>query len=414
MNARCSISSERVEQQVKSGGYMNSGVHIGRIFGINIQIDWSWVFIFLLVTWSLAVGLFPSWHPDWSSALSWVVALSASILFFASVLIHELAHSLVAKAKGLPVRRIILFLFGGVSNIEREPPSPKAEFIITIVGPVTSLALGAFFLMLSRFSIGGLSTVLPESSEMVSQLSPLSTLLLWLGSINILLGIFNLIPGFPLDGGRVLRSLLWMATGSLRKATRWASGTGQAIAWIFIVTGVVMIFGARIPFFGTGLINGLWLILIGWFLNGAAIAGYRQIVIRDLLEDVPVERLMRSEVPVVPPDLSVSDLVYQWIIGTDERAFPVLAGERLVGLVCLEDARKLPREAWNSTTVEQIMTRAEQLDVVSPREDANEAFEKLTRRDVRQVPVIQDGHLVGLLRRRDIVKWLQLHSELAA
>jgi Zn-dependent protease/predicted transcriptional regulator len=393
---------------------MNSGVHIGRIFGINIQIDWSWVFIFLLVTWSLAVGLFPSWHPDWSPALSWVVALSASILFFASVLIHELAHSLVAKAKGLPVRRIILFLFGGVSNIEREPPSPKAEFIITIVGPVTSLALGAFFLMLSRFSIGGLSTVLPESSEMVSQLSPLSTLLLWLGSINILLGIFNLIPGFPLDGGRVLRSLLWMATGSLRKATRWASGTGQAIAWIFIVTGVVMIFGAQIPFFGTGLINGLWLILIGWFLNGAAIAGYRQIVIRDLLEDVPVERLMRSEVPVVPPDLSVSDLVYQWIIGTDERAFPVLAGERLVGLVCLEDARKLPREAWNSTTVEQIMTRAEQLDVVSPREDANEAFEKLTRRDVRQVPVIQDGHLVGLLRRRDIVKWLQLHSELAA
>jgi Zn-dependent protease/CBS domain-containing protein len=393
---------------------MNSGVHIGRIFGINIQIDWSWIFIFLLVTWSLAVGLFPSWHPDWSPALSWVVALSASILFFASVLIHELAHSLVAKAKGLPVRRIILFLFGGVSNIEREPPSPKAEFIITIVGPVTSLALGAFFLMLSRFSIGDLSTVLPESSEMVSQLSPLSTLLLWLGSINILLGIFNLIPGFPLDGGRVLRSLLWMATGSLRKATRWASGTGQAIAWIFIVTGVVMIFGARIPFFGTGLINGLWLILIGWFLNGAAIAGYRQIVIRDLLEDVPVERLMRSEVPVVPPDLSVSDLVYQWIIGTDERAFPVLAGERLVGLVCLEDARKLPREAWNSTTVEQIMTRAEQLDVVSPREDANEAFEKLTRRDVRQVPVIQDGHLVGLLRRRDIVKWLQLHSELAA
>jgi Zn-dependent protease/CBS domain-containing protein len=393
---------------------MNSGVHIGRIFGINIHVDWSWVFIFLLVTWSLAVGLFPSWHPDWSAALSWAVALSASILFFASVLVHELAHSLVAKAKGLPVRRITLFLFGGVSNIEREPPSPKAEFLITIVGPVTSIVLGAFFLLLSNFSVGDLSTVPAGSSEVVSRLNPLSTLLLWLGSINILVGIFNLIPGFPLDGGRVLRSLLWMATGSLRKATRWASGTGQAIAWIFIVSGVVMIFGAQIPFFGGGLINGLWLILIGWFLNGAAIAGYRQVVIRDLLEDVPVERLMRSAVPVVPPDLSVSDLVYQWIIGTDERAFPVVAEDRMVGLVCLEDARKLPREAWDSTTVGQIMTRAEQLDVVSPREDANEAFEKLTRRDVRQVPVVQDGHLVGLLRRRDIVKWLQLHSELAA
>jgi Zn-dependent protease/predicted transcriptional regulator len=395
-------------------GYMNGGVHIGRIFGINIQIDWSWIFIFLLVTWSLAVGLFPGWHPDWSPSLNWAVALSASILFFASVLMHELAHSLVAKAKGLPVRRITLFLFGGVSNIEREPPSPKAEFIITIVGPVTSIALGVFFLALSRIGFGGLSTVPSEPSEMIARLNPLSTLLLWLGSINIIVGIFNLIPGFPLDGGRVLRSLLWMATGSLRKATRWASGVGQAIAWIFIVSGVVMIFGARLPFFGTGLINGLWLILIGWFLNGAAIASYRQVVIRDLLEDVPVERLMRSDVPVVPPDLSVSDLVYQWIMGTDERAFPVVAGEKMIGLVCLEDARKLPREAWNSTTVGQIMTRAEQLDVVSPREDANEAFEKLTRRDVRQVPVIQDGHLVGLLRRRDIVKWLQLHSELAA
>jgi Zn-dependent protease/CBS domain-containing protein len=393
---------------------MNNGVHIGRIFGINIQVDWSWVFIFLLVTWSLAAGLFPSWHPEWSTALSWVVALSASLLFFASVLIHELAHSLVAKAKGLPVRRIILFLFGGVSNIEREPPSPKAEFLITIVGPVTSIALGAFFLLLSRLSMGGLGTVSPELTEVVSRLGPLSTLLLWLGSVNILLGIFNLIPGFPLDGGRILRSLLWLATGSLRKATRWASGVGQAIAWILIVSGVVMIFGAQIPFFGTGLINGLWLILIGWFLNGAAIAGYRQVVIRDLLEDVPVERLMRSAVPVVPPDLTVSELVYQWIMGTDERAFPVVTGDRMVGLVCLEDARKLPREAWESTTVDQIMTGAEQLDVVSPREDANEAFEKLTRRDVRQVPVMEDGHLVGLLRRRDIVKWLQVHSKLAA
>ncbi len=393
---------------------MNSGVHVGRIFGINIQIDWSWVFIFLLVTWSLAVGLFPSWHPDWSPALSWAVALSASILFFASVLMHELAHSLVAKAKGLPVRRITLFLFGGVSNIDREPPSPKAEFLITIVGPITSILLGAVFLMLSRISFGLESTVPTEPSEIFARLNPFSTLLLWLGSINILVGIFNMIPGFPLDGGRVLRSLLWMATGSLRKATRWASATGQAIAWIFIVSGIVVVFGAQLPIFGKGLINGLWLILIGWFLNGAAIAGYRQVVIRDLLEDVPVGRLMRRDMPVVPPDLSVSALVYQWIMGTDERAFPVVIGGRMVGLVCLEDARKLPREAWDSTPVEQIMTKAEQLDVVSPREDANEAFEKLTRRDVRQVPVMEDGQLVGLLRRRDIVKWLQMHSELAA
>jgi Zn-dependent protease/predicted transcriptional regulator len=393
---------------------MNNGFLIGRIFGINILIDWSWIFIFLLLTWSLAGGVFPTWHADWSPSRSWTVAIAASLLFFASVLMHELAHSLVARAKELPVRRITLFLFGGISNLEREPPSPKAEFFIAVVGPITSIVLGVFFLMLSGVSAAGLSTVPAEPSEILSRLTPLSTLLLWLGSINILVGMFNLIPGFPLDGGRILRSLLWMATGSLRKATRWASGTGQVTAWILIISGVSMIFGVQLPIFGAGLINGLWLIFIGWFLNSAAIAGYQQVLIRDLLEDVPVERLMRSEVPVVPPELSVSDLVYKWIMGTDERAFPVVVGDRMVGLVCLKDARKLPRESWDTTPVSEVMTKAEQLDVVSPREDANEAFEKLTRRDVNQVPVMQDGHLVGLLRRREIVKWLQLHSEFAA
>jgi len=205
---------------------MNGGVHIGRIFGINVRIDWSWIFIFLLVTWSLAIGVFPSWHPEWSLSLSWTVAIAASILFFASILAHELAHSLVAKMRGLPVRRITLFLFGGVSNLEREPPSPKTEFFIAIVGPITSVALGLIFLLMGGLSIGGIQNLAAEPSEMLSQLNPLTTLLLWLGSVNILIGLFNLVPGFPLDGGRILRSLVWMATGSLRKATRWASGAG--------------------------------------------------------------------------------------------------------------------------------------------------------------------------------------------
>ena len=392
---------------------MRDGIRIGRLFGISIYLDWSWIFIFLLVIWSLAGGVFPKWHPGWSPSLNWTVAIVASLLFFVSVLLHELAHSLVAKAQGLPVRRITLFMFGGVSNIEREPSSPKTEFFMAAAGPITSVALGVILLLLGGALTGETGEMMAAPVATLSRLTPLSTVLLWLGPINILVGIFNLIPGFPLDGGRILRSILWAATNNLRKATRWASGVGQVIAWLFIIAGMAMAFGVRVPFFGTGLINGLWLMFIGWFLNGAASQSYRQIVIQDLLEDVPVARLMRDEVPTVPPDLPVSSLVYNFIMGTGESAFPVVAGDRIVGLVSLEDIRKIPRDAWDRTPVSEIMTRVEQLAVVTPQEDAGEALNQLERRDVRQIPVVQDGHLVGLLRRRDITRWLQLHSGFA-
>src|SRR5215467_13199359 len=210
---------------------MNRGLYIGRIFGINIQVDWSWILIFLLVTWSLAAGLFPAWHPDWSMALRWGVAVVASLLFFASILLHELSHSLVAKARGLPVRRITLFLFGGVSNIEREPPTPKTEFLVAVVGPITSILLGMIFLALAAFSAANSHVTGGDPQAVARQLGPVTTLLAWLGPINILLGLFNLIPGFPLDGGRILRYILWSATKDLRKATAWATGAGRAVGW---------------------------------------------------------------------------------------------------------------------------------------------------------------------------------------
>lgn len=391
--------------------YMRSGIRLGKIFGIEINVDWSWFFIFLLVTWSLGGSVFPGWHSDWSLGVIWTTAVATSLLFFISILLHELSHSLVAKARGLPVKRITLFLFGGVSNIEREPPSPGTEFLMAVVGPLTSFLLGVGFLFLGNLTAGGVSGSMAEPAQVISQLDPIPTLLLWLGFINIILALFNLIPGFPLDGGRILRSVLWKATGNLHRATRWASGVGQFVAWIFIISGIAMIFGVQIPIFGTGLLNGIWLAFIGWFLNNAAIASYKQIVIRDLLEDVTVSRLMRSDIATIPPDMTVSDLVYKWIMGTDERAFPVVEGGRLMGLVCLEDARKLPREEWERTRVSDIMTRADQLDVVTPEEDAGHALERLTRRDVRQMPVMKNGSLVGLLRRRDIVKWLQIQSD---
>lgn len=389
---------------------MHSGVPLGRIFGIKITLDWSWFFIFLLVTWNLTLA-FRQFNRGWGMGLNLGVAILAALLFFVSVLIHEFAHSLVAKAQGLPVRNITLFLFGGVSNIEREPPSPRAEFLITIVGPISSFLLGILFLVLGS-AAGGIGTAAAQTNPeaLLAQLGPLTAVLLWLGSINILLAIFNMIPGFPLDGGRILRSILWAGTGNLRRATRWASYVGQAVAWLFIITGIAMVFGVTVPFFGTGL-SGLWLAFIGWFLNSAASQSYHQLVIQDMFEGMPVSRIARSDAPSVHADLPVSTLVHDWIMGTDDRAFPVMENDTLIGLVTITDVRKIGRDTWEHTTVREIMTPTEQLDFVSPQEDVADALHKFTQRDVSQMPVMQDGQFVGLLRRRDIARWIELQSD---
>ncbi len=385
---------------------MESSLRLGRIFGIEIGINWSLIFIFLLIAWSLALGIVGPMHPNWGPVFIWGIAIIGTVVFFASLLAHELAHSLVAKAYGLPVKSITLWLFGGVASIGKEPPSPKAEFLMAIVGPLTSIVLGILFLGLAALGSGGL-----PSPENISMLSPVTTLAVWLGSINILLGIFNLVPGFPLDGGRVLRSIFWAVTGNIKEATRWASWAGQAVAWVLILMGLAMIFGITIPIFGTGLIGGLWLVLIGWFLHSAAVQSYRQIVIQGALTGVPVGKLMESRVATVTPDLPVSTLVHEYIMGTSERAFPVVQDNQLVGIVSLEDVRRVPREDWDLTSVRQIMTPQSQLTTATPDEDANEAMEELASRDVNQVPVVQDGHLVGMLRRSDILRWLQIQTK---
>lgn len=388
---------------------MRSGFRIAKIFGINIRIDWSWILIFALISWNLRLA-FGQAHPTWTPALQWGIAIVAALLFFASVLAHELAHSLMALQQKLPVRNITLFLFGGVSNIERNPPSPQAEFLITIVGPITSIGLGILFTWLGAWRMGANTLTFNNPTQIIGQLDPVTTLLLWLGPINILLGVFNLIPGFPLDGGRVLRSILWAATDNLKRATRWASGVGQFVAWLFIVMGVAMALGVQIPFFGTGFINGLWLAFIGWFLNSASIQSYQQVLVQDLLEGVPVGRLMRQQPPTVPADSSISDLVHNYVMRSDDHAFPVEDQGHFVGLITLEDMRKVEKADWDATLVRDVMTPAQQLMTARVEEDADEAFRKLSQRDVRQLPVLQDGELTGMLRRRDIMRWLQLQE----
>jgi Zn-dependent protease/predicted transcriptional regulator len=327
------------------------------------------------------------------------------------VLAHELAHSLVARARGIPVRSITLFLFGGISNIQREPDSPSSEFWMALVGPLTSIVIGAILVILATIRVGTMGNAVSNPSQVIAELGPTFTLVAWLGSINVTLGLFNLIPGFPLDGGRILRSLLWAATDNLKRATRWASWAGQGIAWLMIIAGIAMTFGLSIPFFGTGLSSGLWLALIGWFLNNASAQSYRRVVIQGILEDVPVARIMRDCPPTVRSDISIDSLVHDHVMKTDDHAFPVIDDGQLVGIVTLEDIRSVEREEWNEKRVGDIMTNSDQVITISSEEDAAEALNRLRSRDVRQLPVMENGQLTGCLRRRDIVKWLQLETE---
>jgi Zn-dependent protease/CBS domain-containing protein len=393
---------------------MNIGFRVGSIAGIDIFVDWSLLIIFFLVTSSLGAGVFPAWHPDWVGGLIWITALAAAILFFVSILLHELSHALVGRAQGIDIRRITLFVFGGAAHLEREPHRWQAELLMAIVGPITSLVLGLLFIFLGSVSAG--KELQPNPSDPLqtfSALGPLATVLLWLGPINILLGVFNLVPGFPLDGGRVLRAVLWGLTGDLYRATRWAAGLGQVVAWILIGCGFAMIFGIRVPFFGTGVVGGMWIALIGWFLNNAAIMSYRQLLIQRSMEHVPVSRIMLSQFNTVTPDMPISTLIEDYIMRSNQRAFPVVESGRLVGLVCLEDVRRVDPTQRATLPVRAIMTPAHELTTVAPEEASTEALQALSRREVNQLPVVKHGTVRGLIRREDILKWLSLHGEQA-
>ena len=386
-----------------------NGFSLGRIFGIEIRIDWSWILILALVTWSLG-SMFTATHPEWPPEVQWGLALISAFLFFASVLAHELAHSVLARARGIPVKNITLFVFGGVSNIQKEPDSPMSELLIAIVGPLTSFILGFVFLALGLGSdtVGGLPLT---ASNMLSQFGPASTMLIWLGSVNILLGIFNLIPGFPLDGGRVVRSIIWAITDDIVRATRWAAALGQTIAWMLILAGILMLFGWQIPFLGGGIVNGMWTIFIGWFLHSAAEQNYHRIVVKDILEDVPVKRIMNPEVPFVPADIRIDDLIEDHLMQTDHQAFLVVDNGKLVGLISIDDVRKVEHEARRNTQARDIMTPSRKLVVVAPEENASEALDRLEDQEIRQLPVVQGNKIVGLVRRKDILRWLNFQSQ---
>ncbi len=392
---------------------MNHGLHLGKIGGVEVILDWSLLIIFVLITFGLGSGLFPQWHSDWSPLLVWGTAIVAAVSFIAAVLVHELSHAWVGRSRGVEINRITLFVFGGMAQMEGEPRRWQDEFWMAIVGPVTSALIGFVCILLGSFLSGDVELQAADIEESIRALGPVPTLLFWLGPVNIILALFNLVPGFPLDGGRVLRAGVWGLFGDLRRATRWASNAGRAFAALLILSGFAMILGYSVPVFGTGLVGGLWLALIGWFLNNAAIMSYRQQVLRDTLGDVTVEQIMQKEITTIAADLSLSELVEEYLLRSEQRVLPVVDGGELVGLVTVDAIRSAARDRWGTTRVSEIMMPAGELTTLQAGDAAIEAMSLLNRGGPGEVPVVARGsnRLLGLLTRENLLKWLAIHGE---
>lgn len=397
-----------MNQQETRGPAGVRGLRLGRVAGVTVTLDWSLLIIFALITLMLSAGVLPVWHPDWGRFTVLFTAASAAVLFLASILVHELSHAVVGRRMGVRVEHITLFVFGGMAHMEEEPRTWRAELAMAIAGPITSLLLGFAFISLAGLVSGPLE-VNPEAPlETLSTLNPLATILFWLGPVNIILGLFNMVPGFPLDGGRVLRAILWGVTGDYAGATRRAAAAGQAFAWLLIASGFAMILGFRVPLLGTGPVAGLWVALIGWFLNNAALMSSRRLLVREGLGDLPVTRVMHTDFVAVAPDLTVRDFVDEHLLGSSRRSFPVVEDGRLRGIVCLADVRKLAPDLWAATRVREIMTPEERLQRISPSEKASDALDRLGSGGVNQLPVVDAGRLLGMVTREDLLKWLAL------
>jgi Zn-dependent protease len=377
-----------------------SGIPIGHLFGIHLRLHWSWFIIAMLIASSFAVGSLPIWHPAWTSATNWLVGATAAIALFASILLHELAHSVMANRLGTTVDHITFFLFGGVSNLHHEPESPRNEFLITAVGPLTSLAIGVVTLGTAMGFAGDFTPTLADQP-------PANTVLLWIGEINLALAIFNLLPGFPLDGGRLLRAAVWHRSGDLQHATAVAARGGRGVAWGLVLIGVAMLVGIDVPWFGSG-IGGIWLIGIGYFLMIMNIRSQEAQVLESRLSTAPVRSIMRAP-RSVEVDTPIDRFVDRVLHG-GEHAYAVRSNGAIAGVVCAHDVARCARSSWNSAPVASIMTPAPRMATVGPDEPLTAALDTLQQRQVNELLVMDQETLVGVLEMRDLTTWLQLSN----
>lgn len=378
------------------GPFGGRAVYLGRVFGIAIGLDYSWLIIFALVTLSLSTE-FGQTHENWPATLNWAAAVLTSVLFFVCLLLHELGHSVTSNALGLPIHSITLFIFGGVARLTREPDRPRDEFLIAVAGPLVSIALGVGFLAVAAF--------VPDTTTGLQALGAVAG---WLGRINLVLVIFNCIPGFPLDGGRVLRSMVWGMTGDYKKSTRIAATGGAIFAHVLILLGVVRVF------MGHDFVGGLWMAFIGWFLLSAARSSVTQIYVKENLESLRVGSVYDDRCFRVPGAMSVAELIEGPILRQGLRTFfPETAGQ-LLGLVTLHQVKEVPREERETTPLQAIVQPIDRLHSLTLQDTLWTALQKMDGEGVNQLPVVQDGRLLGILTRETVLRILRTKLELGA
>ena len=359
---------------------------VGRIAGIEVRVDSSWVVIALLITYSMYLRA-SILYPELSGGGAVALGILATVLFFGSVLVHELAHAVVSQARGIRVLDITLFLFGGATRARVESRGPADEFLIALVGPLTSALLAALFGIVATLGRDVLST-------------PVVGTFGYLAWTNLLLAVFNLLPGFPLDGGRLLRSAIWKATGSIGRATRVASLAGQAVGWLLVAAGVASLLGGNLA-------GAIWFAFIGWFLVQAARASYQELQLRDMLRGVEAEDVMAGDLVRIPPELSLQDAVDDYFMRYDHGAFPVDEQGRTIGLLTLRGVRRVPKEQWPTRRVRDHMVPLGDQVVVAPDARMDGVLGKLQDGDAGRVLVVQDGEVVGIITPSDLTRWLR-------
>ena len=368
-------------------------VPLFNLFGFQVKIDLSWFILAVLITWSLAKGLFPHYFEGLSNATYWWMGVAGALGLFVSIIFHEFCHSIVAKHFGLPMKGITLFIFGGVAEMSEEPQSPKAEFFMAVVGPVSSIFLGLILFLVLAI---GKTMGWPE---------PVNGVLVYLAWLNILLAGFNMVPAFPLDGGRILRSILWAIKKNIRWATRIASSFGSAFGMILIIFGIV-------SFIGGNFIGGLWYFLIGMFIKGASNMSYQQLLIRSALSGEPIQHFMKPDPVTVPPSISIRQLLDDYFYKYHYKMFPVVDGNRLLGCISTSEVKEVPRDQWSSHAVGDLAKPCSEANTVSPQTDATSALSLMHRTKNSRLMVVDAGRLVGIITLKDMLKFLSMKIDL--
>ncbi|HED00594.1 MAG TPA: CBS domain-containing protein [Proteobacteria bacterium] len=364
-----------------------------RLLGFEVRIDLSWVVIAVLITWSLALRLFPGYYKGLSKTTYWWMGIAGALGLFVSIIFHELCHSLVARRYGLPMKGITLFIFGGVAEMDEEPPSAKAEFMMAAAGPLSSIVLSS--------ACYGIFILGKESGWP----NPIAGVIGYLTYINGILAVFNLLPAFPLDGGRMLRSVLWGWKRNLRWATRVASQIGLGFGMVLIILGILQVFLGNF-------IGGIWWFMIGIFLQNAARSSYQQVLTRQAFEGKKVRRFMKSDVVTVSSSISIAQLVEDYIYKHHFKMYPVVDRGRLVGCVSLQQVKEVPQEEWNQRTVREIMRQCSPENTIGPEVDAMKALSIISRTRNSRLMVVEGDRLVGIVSLKDMLNLLSLKMDL--